>query len=153
MSTNSPLGTLLQLIRQQTDFSARKLGKVSLQHREAEEKLNLLLRYRHSYQSDLQNSIEYGVSHMEWLNSIAFLSKLDTAITEQSQAVSYTHSKRITASNEFLSCQRKLKSYEILSQRRQNSEDLRQIRYELKLQDEFNSNAFSRKSFSENSHY
>lgn len=153
MSTTSPLETILRLIQQETDSSAKKLGKVSLQQKEAEEKLDLLLRYRHNYQSGLQNSIEQGISHMEWLNSITFLSKLDIAISEQSQAVSNAHSKRITAGNEFLSCQRKLKSYETLSQRRQSLENLRQIMCEQKLQDEFSSNAFSRKISSEKNNY
>ena len=106
------------------------------------------MQYRHSYQSHLQNFIEKGIDHIEWLNFIAFMNKLDAAITEQRQAVLHAQSKRIAGGNEFLSHQRKLKSYDTLSQRQQNAENQQQIKYEQKLQDEFASNAFTRNSFS-----
>lgn len=143
----SSLKLLLELAQQQTDSSAKKLGKLSFQQQEAEKKLNLLLQYRHNYQSHLQNSIAQGIDHMEWLNFIAFMNKLDAAINEQRQAVLHAQSKRIAGGNEFLSHQRKLKSYDTLSQRQQNAENQRQTKYEQKLQDEFTSNAFSRNSF------
>lgn len=143
----SSLKLLLELAQQQTDASAKKLGKLSFQQQEAEKKLNLLLQYRHNYQAHLQNSIAQGIDHMEWLNFIAFMNKLDTAINEQHQAVLHAQSTRIAGSNEFLSHQRKLKSYDTLSQRQQNAENQRQTKYEQKLQDEFASNAFSRNSF------
>lgn len=144
MSTSSSLKLLLELAQQQTDASSKQLGKLNFQQQEAEKKLNLLLQYRHSYQAHLQNSIETGIDHMEWLNFIAFMNKLDAAITEQRQAVLLAHNKRIAGSNEFLFHQRKLKSYDTLSQRQQAAENLRQSKYEQKLQDEFASNAFNR---------
>ncbi len=143
----SSLKLLLELAQQQTDSSAKKLGKLSFQQQEAEKKLNLLLQYRHNYQSHLQNSIAQGIDHMEWLNFIAFMNKLDAAINEQRQAVLHAQSTRIAGSNEFLSHQRKLKSYDTLSQRQQYAENQQQTKYEQKLQDEFASNAFSRNSF------
>ena len=117
----SSLKLLLELAQQQTDSSAKKLGKLSFQQQEAEKKLNLLLQYRHNYQSHLQNSIAQGIDHMEWLNFIAFMNKLDAAINEQRQAVLHAQNKRIAGGNEFLSHQRKLKSYDTLSQRQQNA--------------------------------
>ena len=147
MSTSS-LKLLLELTQQQTDSSAKKLGILNSQQQEAESKLNLLLQYRHSYQSHLQNSIKKGIDHMEWLNFIAFMNKLDVAITEQRQAVLQAQSKRSAGGNEFLSHQRKLKSYDTLLKRQQNAENQRQTKYEQKLQDEFASNAFTRNSFS-----
>ncbi|SFE99124.1 flagellar export protein FliJ [Nitrosomonas sp. Nm166] len=148
MSAPSALKILLQLTQQQADSSARKLGKLNFQQQEAEKKLNLLLQYRHSYQLHLQNSMEQGINQMEWLNFIAFINKLDTAISEQRQVVLHAQSKRIAASNEFLSYQCKLKSYNTLSQRQQNAENQNQIKYEQKLQDEFTSNTLSRNSSS-----
>lgn len=147
MSTSS-LKLLLELAQQQTDSSAKKLGILNSQQQEAERKLNLLLQYRHSYQSHLQNSIKKGIDHMEWLNFIAFMNKLDVAITEQRQAVLQAQSKRSAGGDEFLSHQRKLKSYDTLSKRQQNAENQRQAKYEQKLQDEFASNTFTRNSFS-----
>jgi len=58
MPTTSSLKLLLDLAQQRTDSAAKKLGKLNLQQQEAEKKLNLLLQYRHSYQSHFQNSTE-----------------------------------------------------------------------------------------------
>ncbi len=146
MPATSSLKLLLDLAQQQTDSSAKKLGKLNLQQQEAEKKLNLLLQYRHSYQSHLQNSVEKGIDHVEWLNFIAFMNKLDAAITEQQQTVLYAQNKRIAGGNEFLSCQRKLKSYDTLSQRQQSEENQKQIKFEQKVQDEFALNSLHRDS-------
>lgn len=146
MSTSSSLKLLLELTQQQTDTSAEKLGRLNFQQQEAEKKLNLLLQYRHSYQSHLQSSKEKGIDQNEWLNFMAFMNKLDAAISEQRQAVLHAQNKRIAGGNEFLYYQRKLKSYDTLSQRQKTAENQQQVKFEQKLQDEFSSNAFNRNS-------
>jgi len=146
MSTSSSLKILLNLAQQQTDTLARKLGKLNIQQQEAEKKLNLLLQYRHSYQSHMKDSTETGIDHIEWLNFIAFMNKLDAAITEQRQAVVFSQNKKIAGGDEFLSSQQKLKSYDTLSQRKKSAEDLIQVKNEQKAQDEFASNSFYRSS-------
>ncbi len=145
MSTSS-LKLLLELAQQQTDSSAKKLGKLNLLQQEAEKKLQLLVQYRHSYQVHLQSSVENGIDHAELLNFIAFITKLDAAISEQKQVVLHARHNRIAGSHEFMSYQRKLKSFDTLLQRQQAAENQKQIKSEQKLQDEFASNAFSRNS-------
>lgn len=145
MATSSSLKVLLELAQQQADASAKNLGRLNAQQQEAEKKLNLLLQYRHNYQSHFQNSTEKGMDHIEWLNFIAFMDKLDAAITEQRQAVLYAQNKRMTGNDEFLSRQRKLKSYDTLSQRQQHAESQKQIQQEQKTLDEFALNSFYRK--------
>lgn len=146
MSTNSSLRILLDLAQQQTDALARKLGQLNIQQQEAEKKLNLLLQYRHSYQLHMQDSTGTGIDHIEWLNYIAFMNKLDAAITEQRQAVIFAQKIKIAGGDEFLSSQQKLKSYDTLSQRKKKAEDLMQVKNEQKIQDEFASNSFYRNS-------
>lgn len=146
MPTISSLKLLLDLVQQQTDSAAKKLGKLNLQQQEAEKKLNLLLQYRHSYQSHFQKATEKGMDHIEWHNFIAFMNKLDTAVNEQRQAVLHAQNKKIVGGNEFLFYQRKLKSYDTLSQRQHDAENQRQIKSEQKLQDEFASNSSRRNS-------
>ena len=147
MPTTSSLKLLLDLAQQRTDSAAKKLGKLNLQQQEAEKKLNLLMQYRHSYQSHFQNSSAKGIDHIEWLNFIAFINKLDAAITEQQQTVLYAQNKKIEGGNEFLSCQCKLKSYDTLSQRQHIEENQKQSKFEQKMQDEFASNSLHRDSF------
>lgn len=137
MPASSSLKILLDLAQQQTDASARRLGKLNVLQQEAEKKLNLLLQYRHSYQSHFQNTTGKGIDHIEWLNFVAFMNKLDAAITEQRQAVLHAQNRKMEGGSEFLSRQRKLKSYGTLLQRQQGLEDQMQMKYEQKLQDEF----------------
>ncbi|MER0169639.1 MAG: flagellar export protein FliJ [Nitrosomonas sp.] len=148
MPTTSSLKLLLELAQQQTDASAKHLGKLNFQQQEAEKKLNLLLQYRHSYQSHFQNFTTTGIDHIEWLNFIAFMDKLDAAITEQRQAVLHAQNKRSAGNEEFLSCQRKLKSFDTLSQRQQSAENQKQIKKEQKILDEFALNSFYRNASS-----
>ncbi|MBS0299006.1 MAG: flagellar export protein FliJ [Proteobacteria bacterium] len=145
MATSSSLKLLLELAQQRADASAKNLGKLNFQQREAEKKLNLLLQYRHSYQSHFQNSTETGMDHIEWLNFMAFMDKLDAAITEQRQAVLHAQNKRMVGNDEFLSHQRKLKSYDTLSQRQQHAENQKQMQQEQKALDEFALNSIYRK--------
>lgn len=145
MATSSSLRVLLELAQQQADASAKNLGKLNAQQQEAEKKLNLLLQYRHSYQSHFQNSTEKGMDNIEWLNFIAFMDKLDAAITEQRQTVLHVQNKRAAGNDEFLSHQRKMKSYDILSQRQQRAENQKQLQQEQKALDEFALNSFHRK--------
>lgn len=147
MPASSSLKILLDLAQQQTDASARRLGKLNVLQQEAEKKLNLLLQYRHSYQAHFQNTTGKGIDHIEWLNFVAFMNKLDAAITEQRQAVLHAQNRKMEGGSEFLSSQRKLKSYGTLLQRQQSLEDQMQMKYEQKLQDEFALNSSRHNSF------
>ncbi|HBV21054.1 MAG TPA: flagellar export protein FliJ [Nitrosomonas sp.] len=143
MPDTSTLRKLLDLTQKQSEDSTRKLGKLNFQHREAEKKLNLLLQYRQSYQNRLQNASQNGINHVEWQNFIRFVDKLDTAISEQRLAVKHAENNRNTGSSEYQSCQRRLNSYDTLSQRYQKTEQLIQTKAEQKELDEFISNRFT----------
>ncbi|TXI19520.1 MAG: flagellar export protein FliJ [Nitrosomonas sp.] len=148
MSKPSSLKILQELAQQQTDASAIKLGKLNAQHQGAEKKLNLLLQYRANYQSHLQNAVAKGIDQTELLNFIAFMNKLDAAISEQRHVVLHTQSMQAAGKSEFLFNQRKLKCYSILSQRKETLENHKALKHEQKMQDEFAANAFSRDSAS-----
>ncbi len=141
MPKPSSLKILQDLAKQQTDAAAKLLGRLNYQQQEAEKKLQLLVQYRDSYQSQFKNTSKQGIDQIQWRNYIAFMNKLDTAITEQRQAVLFAQNKKNVGSNEFISCQRKLKSYETLVHRQQLAEIQRQIKNDQKIQDEFASNS------------
>ena len=142
----SSLRFLLELAQQQTDSSAKKLGQLNAIQMETEKKLQLLVQYRQSYQAHLQNARARGVDQAELLNFMAFMTKLDKAIAEQKQAVVHAQHNRAAANNDYLAHQRKLKSFETLVQRQRAAENKKQLKSEQKLQDEFASNAYHRKS-------
>ncbi len=146
----SSLPFLLELAQQQTDSSAKKLGQLNAIQMETEKKLQLLVQYRQSYQAHLQNARARGVDQAELLNFMAFMTKLDKAIAEQKQAVVHAQNNRAAANNDYLTHQRKLKSFETLVQRQRAAENKKQLKSEQKLQDEFASNAYHRKSSASN---
>ncbi len=147
MAKPSSLKILLNLAQRREDAAAKELGRLSHHQQEAEKKLNLLLQYRHSYQAHFQAATENGAGHVEWTNFMAFMNKLDAAIAEQRQVVLYAQQKRSVGAEDFLVCQRKLKSYATLVQRQQTQENQNQVKHEQKLQDEFALNASQRNSF------
>jgi len=144
MANTESLQKLLELAQRQSDESAKKLGRLSLQYQEAEKKLKLLMDYRESYQKQLQDASQNGIDHVEWRNFVTFIKKLDTAIAEQKLAIQYAEHNRKTGNEEYQSCQRKLNSYGTVSQRYQKIKELSLKKLEQKEMDEFASNQFAR---------
>ncbi len=138
------LKQLMKLAQKQSDEAAKKLGKLNIQHQEAEKKLNLLLQYREIYQDRLQHASQGGIGYIEWKNFIIFINKLDNAISEQKLAVKHAENLRDTGNDELKCYQRKLNAYDALFLRHQQSEQQRQRRVEQKTLDEFTTNRFSR---------
>lgn len=140
MPARPSLNMLVEFAQKKSDASAKKLGQLATQQQEAAKKLHLLLEYRHSYQSRFQDAAKNGIDHVEWLNFIAFMDKLDAAITEQRKNVTSAQASREAGGKEFQTCQRKLKSYDTLSKRYQKIETQQKMKHEQKEQDEFASN-------------
>lgn len=143
MPIKPSLQILLDHAQKQSDTAAKRLGQLTSQQQQAEQKLQLLLDYRHSYQSNFQESAKNGVDQANWLNFNAFMNKLDTAITEQRQHVVNANNNRETGSSEFRTRQCKLKSYDTLSKRHQQIDNQQQMKHEQKEQDEYASNLSS----------
>jgi len=134
------LQILLDHAQKQSDDAAKKLGLLTSHLQQAKQKLNLLLEYRHSYQSNFQDSAKNGVNQVNWSNFNAFMNKLDTAIAEQRQNVENANNNRKVGGTEFRMRQGKLKSYDTLSKRYQQTEIQQHLKSEQKEQDEFASN-------------
>lgn len=144
MPIKPSLQILLDHAQKQSNNAAKRLGQLTSQQQQAEQKLQLLLEYRHSYQSNFQESAKNGVDQVSWLNFNAFMNKLDTAITEQRQHAINADNNRETGSSEFRTRQCKLKSYDTLSKRHQQIDNQQQMKHEQKEQDEYASNLSSR---------
>jgi len=140
MSLKPSLNMLLDFAQKESDVSAKKLGQLASKQKVAAEKLHLLLEYRHSYQSRFQDAAKNGIDHIEWLNFVAFMDKLDAAITEQRKNVTTAQASKEVGGKEFQNCQRKLKSYNTLSKRHLQMETQQEMKHEQKEQDEFTSN-------------
>lgn len=140
MSVKPSLNTLLDFAQKKSDASAKKLEHLNSQLHAATEKLNLLLQYRHTYQSRFQNASQKGVNHHEWINFISFMDKLDAAISEQRKNVFTAQTNKDAVGKEYQDYQRKVKSYHTLTQRYLRIETQQEMKDEQKEQDEFASN-------------
>lgn len=141
MPTSFSLKMLLDLARNRSDAAARRLGQLNSQEHAAEQKLRLLLGYRHDYQVRFQDFAKNGIDQAKWQNFLAFISKLDAAIVEQRKAVTNSRNSTEAGGNEFRAQQCKLKSYDTLSQRHQRAELQRAIKREQREQDEHTANS------------
>lgn len=144
MTKDTSLKILLEHAQKQSDASAKKLGQLNVKKQEAEQKLKILLQYRQEYQTNFQDHAKKGLDQIAWRNFNAFMRKLDDAINEQQQAVMSTVSNSAAGREEFHSHQRKLDSYNILSQRHQEVANKQQKKQEQKEQDEYSSNKVAR---------
>jgi len=140
----SSLHILIDLTQQQMNAAAKKLGLFNTHLQTAEKKLELLTHYHTNYRIHLQNTMKQGVDHTQLHNFNVFMQKLDSAVSEQAQIVEHAKNNRNIIRDEFLVYQRKLKSFETLFQRQQQTEALRQTKIEQKLMDEFATNNYIR---------
>jgi flagellar FliJ protein len=136
MATSFSLKMLLDLAQNQSDAAARRLGQLNSQEQGAEQKLRLLLAYRHDYQVRFQDLARNGIDQAGWRNFMAFMGRLDAAIAEQRKAVTTTRNCKEAGRNEWRAQQRKLKSFDTLSQRHKRAEFLRAAKHEQREQDE-----------------
>lgn len=136
MPRPSSLKKLLDLAQIRSDAAARRLGELNSQEQGAEKKLRLLLGYRLDYQVRFQEFARTGMDHAAWRNFLAFADRLDTAIAEQRQVVAKSQNCVQAGRNEWHAQQRKLKSFETLSQRDGRAESVRTAKREQRDQDE-----------------
>ncbi|TAK89952.1 MAG: flagellar export protein FliJ [Burkholderiaceae bacterium] len=137
MKTASPLPLLIELAQKEADEAAGKLSTLLANQRQSEQKLNLLLGYRAEYQQRLCNSAEEGIERTELQNFGVFLRKLSDAIEQQQSELKHWQSHVEAAREIWQQTQRKLKSFGILEQRRQDTLSAQAGRHQQKVTDEF----------------
>ncbi len=137
MKTASPLPLLIELAQKEADEAASKLSALLANQRQSEQKLNLLLGYRTEYQQRLCSNVEQGIDSTELQNFGMFLGKLSDAIDQQRGELTHWQSHVAAAREVWQQSQRKLKSFGILEQRRQDGLSVQAGRHQQKLTDEF----------------
>lgn len=145
MATPRSLRLLLDHARKQVDDAAVNLGKLNLKQQEAEKTLQLLLEYRRNYQVQFMESAGHGIDPVAWRNFMAFIDKLDTAISEQQKLVTLTQQHTKSGSAKFHAHRKKLKSYDTLSQRARLDHLASLTQQEQRLQDEYTTHSLSQR--------
>lgn len=137
MSKPFPLQTLLDLAQAHSDEAALRLGIVNGHDRDMQTRLQLLLDYRGEYTARLAHAASSGMHTAGWRNFREFIDKIDAAIEQQRELVASARREVEMGQRHWHSQQRRLKSFDTLSQRHYSAERKLQARQEQKEQDDF----------------
>ena len=136
MAKRFPLQTLLDLAQDSSDAAAAHLGVVNGHDRDMQKRLQLLLDYRSEYMQRLASLTQTGLHSMGLRNFREFMDKIDLAIEQQRQLVAAAKAEVETGKLHWHKEQRKLKSFNTLSQRHRTTVLKGEARQEQKDQDE-----------------
>lgn len=137
MSKPFPLQTLLDLAQEGSDAAALQLGVVNGHDRDMQKRLQLLLEYRSEYTERLARVAQVGMHTVGWRNFREFIDKIDAAIEQQRELVAAARRQVETGQRHWRTQQRRLKSFDTLSQRHRSAEQKSAARQEQKEQDDF----------------
>lgn len=136
MTKPFPLQTLLDLAQQGCDAAAVQLGAVNGHDRDMQQRLQLLLDYRSEYTARLARIAQTGMHSVGWRNFREFIDNIDAAIEQQRELVAAAKREVETGQLHWHAEQRRLKSFDTLSQRHRSAERKSEARQEQKEQDE-----------------
>jgi flagellar FliJ protein len=117
MANRSALDTLIELAQRDSDDAARRLGAALAAADETEQKLAMLLNYREDYAMKLDAAQVAGITPLAYRNFVAFIGKLDHAITGQREVVKHAHHKSALEKTAWQASERKRLSYRTLNER------------------------------------
>ena len=137
MSKPFPLQILLNLAQEGSDAAAARLGTLNGHDRDMEQRLLLLVDYRNEYTAHLERIARVGMHSGDWRNYHEFIDKIDAAIVQQRENVAQSKNQVRTGQHQWHAQQRKLKSFNTLSQRHSVAERKSEARLEQKEQDDF----------------
>lgn len=131
------LDILVDTARTARDTEARKLADDLGQARAAEDRLELLERYRHDYELRFRERGAAGFEAESWRNYRHFLSQLDAAIEAQRAELNTRRLAAEARRGSMVVAGRRLRSYEALVERRDAEERRTLDRLEQKVSDEY----------------
>jgi flagellar FliJ protein len=132
-----PLQTLLDLAQEGSDAAAAQLGVINGHDRDMQKRLQLLLDYRSEYATRLAAMAQTGMHSVGLRNFREFIDKIDVAIAQQRELVAAARRQVETCQLNWRTQQRKLKSFDTLSQRHYSGQRRSEARQEQKEQDDF----------------
>ena len=136
MARTSSIDTLIDLAKDHRDEAAKALGVLNNAHQLSQQQLDALIRYRQEYREQLDQAMNTGVSMARLDNFQRFLTTLDLAIAQQTQAVSTNERRVDSGKRHWQSQHQRYRSFDVLAQRRRDSEMARENRREQQDTDE-----------------
>ncbi|GGP26223.1 flagellar export protein FliJ [Silvimonas amylolytica] len=129
---------LLTLSREQREEAARLMQNAAARTETARQKLIQVEDYRSEYRARLTQSGQGGMTVTQWRDFQLFLSRLDEAAAQQKTEVERLQREYDKLKSAWQECEKKVKAFETLETRHNQSEIKREARQEQKLVDEFN---------------
>ncbi|ARP94296.1 flagellar export protein FliJ [Bordetella genomosp. 13] len=137
MPSQLPLDMLIGLAKESTDEAARVLGRLNAERTQAERQLTMLYDYRQDYLQRLQQAMQTGMSAADCHNYQRFISTLDDAIGQQTNVLRVADDHLARGRQHWQQEQRKLNSFDALSQRQVRAEQVAENRREQRASDEY----------------
>lgn len=117
MQHTLPLAMLIELTQTKTDDSTRRLGQLQSAQTSAQEKLNMLMEYRHEYCVRMQAQMQDGIPATQWQNFQHFITTLDGAIEQQRTVVAQALTRLAQGRADWQHQKRRLNSFGTLAER------------------------------------
>ena len=117
MANSSALDTLIELAQRASDDAAKRLGAALKAVEDADQKLQMLLGYRDDYARKLDAAQVAGITPMAYHNFVAFIGKLDNAISGQREVLKHAQYKSGLEKTAWQASERKRLSYKTLNDR------------------------------------
>ena len=136
MAQRLPLEMLTDLARTQTDESAKRLGLLQNAQLSANQKLEMLMKYRQDYVEQLQTLMGEGLATAKLRNYQAFLATLDGAIEQQRAIVAQALTRLDHGRDDWRNNKRRLNSFDTLAERVRRQELMAQAKREQRESDE-----------------
>ncbi|KAF0814441.1 Flagellar FliJ protein [Andreprevotia sp. IGB-42] len=130
---------LLDLARESREDAARDMQAAQAAWQSAQGKLEQVNVYRQEYRARLAQGAEGGMTMIQWRDFQLFLAKLDQAADNQSREVQRLHGEYERLKQVWFDCEKKVKAFEALEHRHLTAEQLKELKREQNLLDEFNS--------------
>ena len=140
------LQTVLDLAEREAEKSAVRLGTLNAQVQTVESKLNLLLQYREDYLTRFRSGLSQDAHGTAWRSFHDFMDKLDAAIAQQHAIVSHANELMRKGQTEYNDLQRRVKAFDTLAARHQETERRRAGRAEQRTVDEIAAAAVRRQA-------
>lgn len=144
MTRRNQLQVLVDLAEHRSNAAARNLALLSSQGEKSEEKLRLLKAYLQEYRARLDESIQEGLDGERLRNYLAFISRVERAIAEQSAEVEKDKARIEFGKQRWQEEERQRRTFKTLVDRRSQESKLADARMQQRQNDEFASRAASR---------
>lgn len=141
---NHRFAMLINIQKEREEKLQAQFVKAQQFYQQTEQKYQGLANYRTDYIQQSQQQGAAGLQSRQYTQFVSFIGKLDQAIQQQGRALHQAKAAAEQRKQNWLAMQKKRKAMELLVQRGEQAELLKQLKQEQKNADEYASQQFMR---------